>query len=291
MCFFLLLSSCPGSMEYHIHHQQTILVLWACTHVLQHNVGIDICSKLGDDGHPALFVGSDLARASFKDLLEPLRRRVAKKSHHAAWQLSHETLRKFERSNPEIHGANSPQVTTVASWKAPPSWASVAICRSPCHLNRFAESEVTRQHWEVLLETYDHSMTDLLDALLEEAVDFCFTHLQCTFQTSVAFAHFYLAHMFRQMPPKTSHSASYGIRDVSLQVLQDIPTRIYRAIFQQCLSLADGERDPPEFVCFGRRFQDMIILSISNRNESWIYQQVARNIKNACACRIVRSLT
>eukprot|EP00434_Breviolum_minutum_P015590 symbB.v1.2.013733.t1/scaffold977.1/size148281/16 len=61
-----------------------------------------------------------------KDLLEPLRRRVAKKTHH-----------------------------------------------------------VTRQHWEVLLETYEHSMTDLLDALLEE-------------------------------------------------VLQDIPTRIYRAIFQEC---------------------------------------------------------
>lgn len=117
-------------------------------------------------------------------------------------------------------------------------------------------------------------MTDLLDALLEEAVDFCFTHnLQCAFQTSVAFAHFYLAHMFRQMPPKTSHSASYGTRVVSLQVLQDIPTRIYRAIFQECFSLADGERDPPEFVCFGRRFQDMIILSISNRNESWTYQE------------------
>lgn len=137
---FFLLSSCPGSMEYHIHHQQTILVLWACTHVLQHNFGIDICSKLGDDGHPALFVGSNLARASFKDLLEPLRRRVAKKTHHAAWQFSHETLKKIERFNPEIHGANSPQVTsvtmwtpstvafclTVASWKAPPKCCYMA---------------------------------------------------------------------------------------------------------------------------------------------------------------------
>lgn len=143
-CDFFLLSFCPGSMEYHIHHQQTILVLWACTHVLQHNFGIDICSKLGDDGHPALFVGSNLARASFKDLLEPLRRRVAKKTHHAAWQFSHETLTTIERSNPEIHGANSSEVTsvtmwtpstvafclTVASWKAPPSVA-IWLAMSP----------------------------------------------------------------------------------------------------------------------------------------------------------------
>eukprot|EP00435_Cladocopium_sp_Y103_P057181 s473_g19.t1 len=48
-----------------------------------------------------------------KDLLEPLRRRVAKKSYH----------------------------------------------------------HVTRQHWEQLLETYDHSITDILDVLLEEVLD------------------------------------------------------------------------------------------------------------------------
>lgn len=29
--------------------------------------------------------------------------------------------------------------------------------------------EVTRQHWEQLLETYDHSITNILDVLLEEA--------------------------------------------------------------------------------------------------------------------------
>lgn len=32
-----------------------------------------------------------------------------------------------------------------------------------------ARLKVTRQHWEQLLQTYDHSITDILDVLLEEA--------------------------------------------------------------------------------------------------------------------------
>ena len=91
-----------------------------------------------------------------QDLLESLRQRVAKKScHHASWVSS------WPAVEPTFFALLIASPFKFRIWHAKSFWLHISTSHH--------RAEVTRQHWEELLETYDHSITDLLDVLLEEA--------------------------------------------------------------------------------------------------------------------------